>query len=75
MSWMKSSEALAKLPEIFIQGRLSFNFDGIPLIAEQMSIKKKMNLIKVGLDEMFQSNRAHGLPPIIQLETTNICNL
>ncbi len=44
MSWMKSSEALAKLPEIFIQGRLSFNFDGIPLIAEQLSIKKKMNL-------------------------------
>jgi radical SAM protein with 4Fe4S-binding SPASM domain len=75
MAWMKTPEALTRLPEILIQGRLSFNFDGVPLIAKQMSLQQKMNLIKVGLDEIFQSNWAHGLPPIIQLETTNICNL
>lgn len=75
MSWTKIPEALAKLPELLVKGRLSFDFDGIPLIAENLSPKKKTNLIKVGLDHMLRSNRAHGLPPIIQIEPTNICNL
>jgi radical SAM protein with 4Fe4S-binding SPASM domain len=75
MAWMKTPEALTRLPEILIQGRLSFNFDGIPLIAERLSLQKKMNLMRVGMDGLFQSNYAHGLPPIIQVEPTNICNL
>jgi radical SAM protein with 4Fe4S-binding SPASM domain len=75
MGWMKTSEALTKLPELIIKGRLSFNFDGVPLIAKKLSLKKRMNLVKVGMDRMLRSNRAHGLPPIIHLETTNVCNL
>lgn len=75
MAWMKTSEALTKLAEILTQGRLSFNFDGIPMVAENLSLQKKMNLMRVGMDGLFQSNYAHGLPPIIQLELTNICNL
>jgi radical SAM protein with 4Fe4S-binding SPASM domain len=75
MGWMKASDALTKLPEVVIRGRLSFDFNGVPLIAKQLSLKKRMNLIKVGMDSILQSHRAHGLPPIIQVEPTNVCNL
>jgi len=75
MAWMKIPEALTKLPELLIQGRLSFDFDGVPLIAEQLSLQRKLNLLRIGMSMIFRSNRVHGLPPIIQVEPTNICNL
>ncbi len=75
MSWMKNSEALNKLPELLIKGRFSFDFDGVPQIAKQLPFKKSMNLIRVGMDMILRANRVHGLPPIIQVEPTNICNL
>jgi radical SAM protein with 4Fe4S-binding SPASM domain len=75
MGWMRTSEALTKLPELILGGSLFFNFDGLPMSAENLPFKKRMNLIKVGIDKLLRSNRAHGLPPIIHIETTNICNL
>jgi len=75
MALMKIPEALAKLPGLLVQGRLSFDFDGVPLIAEQLSSQKKLNLIRVGMDMILRSNRVHGLPPTILVEPTNICNL
>lgn len=75
MAWMKTNEGLAKLPELLSKGRLSYDFDGVPLFAEHLSLQKRLNLVKVGMDTMLRSNRAHGLPPIIQIEPTNICNL
>lgn len=75
MAWMKISESLTKIPELLIQGRISFDFDGIPLSAENLSLRKRLNLLKVGFDQITRSNRAWGLPPIIQVEPSNICNL
>lgn len=75
MAWMRPSEALTKLPRLFFQGTISFSFDGMPLSAERISLRKKMNLMKVGLDSVLRTNMAQGLPPIIQVEPTNVCNL
>jgi radical SAM protein with 4Fe4S-binding SPASM domain len=75
MAWMDRSKALAKLPELLLQGRLSYDFDGIPLLAERLSLKKRINLMKIGLNELFHSTVSYGLPPVIQVEPTNICNL
>lgn len=75
MAWMRPSNALKKLPELLIGGRTSFNFDGVPLIAEKMTFRKEANLIITGADMMLGLDRSHALPPIIQVEPTNICNL
>jgi MoaA/NifB/PqqE/SkfB family radical SAM enzyme len=75
MAWMKISVALTKLPELLIKGRFSFDFDGVPLTAKKLSLPKRLNLLKVGIDTIIRSNKMHGLPPVIQIEPTNICNL
>jgi radical SAM protein with 4Fe4S-binding SPASM domain len=75
MAWMRLHEAAEKIPDLLIQGKVSFNFDGIPLRAKNLSLKRKMNLLRAGLDGILKSNRLQGLPPIIQIEPTNICNL
>ncbi len=75
MGWMKTAEALSMLPELLIKRRVSFNFDGIPLTAGHLSLKKKANLLQAGLDMLTGTSRPLSLPPIIQLELTNICNL
>jgi hypothetical protein len=53
MAWLKTTGALAKLPEIILQSKVSFDFDGIPQVAEQLSSQRKMNLIKVGSQPTF----------------------
>ena len=72
---MTTGEAIRKLPSLILQGKVSFNFDGIPLTAKGLPFRKRVNLIKVGLDRMFRLNVARGLPPLIHTELTNICNL
>lgn len=75
MAWMKNSEALLKSPEMLIRSRLSFTYDGIPLVAHHLSLKQKVNLLKIGLSSILGLNRVGGLPAIIQIEPTDICNL
>ncbi|MBN1222598.1 MAG: radical SAM protein [Candidatus Aminicenantes bacterium] len=75
MAWMKPSESLAKLPELLRHNRFSFTFDGVPLNSEDLSYRKKANLMKIGMEMMMRSARSHGLPPTIQIEPTNVCNL
>jgi len=75
MARMKTAEALLKLPELLLRGRISFTFDGVPLRTEQLSFRQRMNLFSTGIDMRLRSDRAHGLPPTIQIEPTNVCNL
>jgi radical SAM protein with 4Fe4S-binding SPASM domain len=75
MAWMKTLEALTKFPEMVLRGRFPFTFDGVPLIAEGLPFRKRMNLLKGGVDMLLRSERCLGLPPTIQIEPTNICNL
>jgi len=75
MAWMKTAEALLKLPQLLFQDRISFTFDGVPLTADRLSLRRKLNLLKVGVDMKLKSGLAHGLPPTIQVEPTNVCNM
>ncbi len=75
MSWMKTGESLKKLPSLFFRGEFSFDFDGIPLTSRGLSLRKRLNLLKVGIDKIFRSNIERGLPPLLQTELTNVCNL
>lgn len=75
MSWMKTGEALRKLPSLLLQGKVSFDFDGIPLKAEGLPMKKRLNLMKVGINKLFRLNTEIGLPPLLHTELTNVCNL
>jgi len=75
MSWIRTPEALAKLPELLLLGRFSYTYDEIPLVAKGLSFQKKINLIKAGLDLALCSENSHALPPTIHIEPTNICNL
>lgn len=72
---MKTGEALMKLPSLCLQGKVSFDFDGIPLVAKGLSFRKRLNLVKVGIDKIFRSNVESGLPPLLHTELTNICNI
>jgi len=75
MAWMKASEALAKLPEVVLHGRFLFSYDGIPIFAENLSSKQKANILKLGLSTLLRKDRIFGLPAVIQIEPTNVCNM
>lgn len=75
MAWTKTSEALAKLPQLLLRRQLAFDFDGIPLFAEKLTLRKIMNLLGVGMENIFESNYRYSFPPILQIEPTNLCNL
>ena len=75
MAWMSLSDGLAKLPGLLALGRLSYPFDGIPLSARRMSLKKRWNLARAGLDASLNRAVLSGPPPTVQVEPTNICNL
>jgi len=72
---MKNSEAILKSPEILFRSQLSFTYDGIPLVARHLSSRQKSNLVKLGFSSLLKSNRVSGLPAVIQIEPTDICNL
>lgn len=75
MGWLKTRDALKKLPPLVFRGKLSFDFDGIPLTAKGLSFRKRLNLVRVGIDKAFGLNVEGGFPPIVQAEITNVCNL
>jgi radical SAM protein with 4Fe4S-binding SPASM domain len=72
---MTLRQAAAKLPALLLRGRMRFDFDGIPQEATGLSWKRRWNLLRVGLDTARGATRLRGLPPIIQVEPTNACNL
>lgn len=75
MAWMRTHDALTKLPALLGQGKFSFTFDRMPLVADHLSLRKKANLLKCGLNMLLGSQRLLGLPAAIQVEPTNTCNL
>jgi radical SAM protein with 4Fe4S-binding SPASM domain len=75
MTWMSVQNALARSPAVAFRGRLRFSFDAMPLAADGLSLSKRLNLMRCGVDALLPAGRAFGLPPAIQIEPTNVCNL
>ncbi|MFH0964067.1 MAG: radical SAM protein [Planctomycetota bacterium] len=74
MGWLKLQEAATKLPDLLLRGRLDYDFDGMPLVA-RLPVRKRVNLLKCGVDALLRSDRLLGMPPTIQVEPANVCNL
>lgn len=68
-------QAISRVPGLLFSGRVGYDFDGIPIKTSRLSWKKRLNLLKTGWDAMVGSERAHALPPIIQVEPASVCNL
>ncbi|MBN1272554.1 MAG: SPASM domain-containing protein [Candidatus Aminicenantes bacterium] len=75
MAWTNVRQAAVKLPKLLLKGEINYDFDGIPIFPMKLSWKKRINLFKNGWNSLFRKSRLYGLPPIIQVEPTNICNL
>ncbi len=75
MAWIHTPEAVTKLTDLLLKGNYFYTFDGIPLKARKLSFKKRANLILAGLDMMLGKKHCLSLPPVIQIEPTNMCNL
>ncbi|MFO8006874.1 MAG: radical SAM protein [Candidatus Brocadiia bacterium] len=72
---MKPSHAAARLPALLLAGRLEFDFDGVPLHARGLTVRRRANLLRSGLGHLLRLERMPGLPPVVQVEPTNLCDL
>ena len=63
------------IPSLLPGGCLHYTFDGIPLSTGKLSRRQRTNLLRSGLDSAFRRSRPLALPPTIQVEPTNRCNL
>lgn len=72
---MKPFDALKKLPDLLLRGRLSLAFDRLPLSARHLSWRQRLNLAACGMESLLQSSRMRSLPPTIMIEPTNTCTL
>jgi radical SAM protein with 4Fe4S-binding SPASM domain len=60
---------------LLLQGRYSLSFDQIEFPMKKLSFRKRMNLVIQGLQLMMRTANRIGIPPILQLEPANVCNL
>jgi radical SAM protein with 4Fe4S-binding SPASM domain len=60
---------------LFFRRRIEFSFDRIPLRAERMSLRKSLNLFRVGLNRFFPIAPALGRPYMAHISPSGICDL
>ncbi len=75
MGWMTRMEAACRLPGLVLRGTLSYDFDGVPLMLVRLSESRRANLLRCGLDAVLDGSGRLGLPPVLQVEPTNVCDL
>ncbi|NQT88309.1 radical SAM protein [bacterium] len=69
MAHLTFLDAVARVPALLLGGRFDFDFDDLPLHARGLSARKRLNLMRCALGPRF------ALPPMVQIEPTNACNL
>ena len=72
---MKTLQAFKKLPRLLFAGRFAYDFDGMPLMTGRLPLRKRLNLLKCGVDQLRRGERPWAMPPAVQVEPTNRCNL
>ncbi len=60
---------------LLLQGRVSLTFDQLQFHYRDVPIKKRINFLIQGIKLMARSVKRPGIPPILQIEPANICNL
>jgi MoaA/NifB/PqqE/SkfB family radical SAM enzyme len=61
--------------DTLIRGKYGFVYDQMPITATQMSIQKRINLAKAGINLAKRTLTPWGMPLHMQFELTNYCNL
>lgn len=75
MAWLKTREAIAKTPSLILRGQFSYSLDHMPLRARGISAAKRWNMLRAGFDALRRHTRLSAMPPALQIEPTNLCNL
>ncbi len=60
---------------LLFQGRITLTFDQLSFHQHDVSWKKRLNFLVQGMQLMKRSVYRMGIPPILQIEPSNICNL
>lgn len=61
--------------DILFQGNYNFTYDLIPVHTSDMSLKKRLNLLKTGVNLIHRRTHPWSWPLHIHIELTNYCNL
>ena len=71
-SLVNSPKTVGKL---LLTGEYDFEFDLMPIHLKNISVTKRLNLIKSGLNLLYRRSNPWSLPIHMQVELTNYCNL
>lgn len=79
---MKTSErrrGLIRAPkliwDILFRGQYNFIYDQMPIRREAMTLRRRINLLKAGMNFVWRADKPWSLPLHVQVELTNYCNL
>ncbi len=75
MAWLKLREGILKLPRLLVKGEFTYTQDHMPMPARGLSTAKRLNLIRCGWEMARGRARLRFMPPVLQIEPTNHCNL
>ena len=60
---------------VFVERRYDFTYDQVRVTMRQMSIAKRLNLLKAGINLLYRRLTPWNMPLHMQIELTNYCNL
>jgi len=60
---------------LLFQGSITLSFDQLPFHFHNVPFKKRVNFLTQGIQIMTRSAHPAGIPPILQIEPSNTCNL
>ncbi|MBW1819526.1 MAG: radical SAM protein [Deltaproteobacteria bacterium] len=63
------------LKDVMVKGTYDFDYDLMPMRTPPMTMKKRLNLIKSGINVFYRRPKPWSWPIHMQVELTNYCNL
>jgi radical SAM protein with 4Fe4S-binding SPASM domain len=73
--WQHLKRAPRLMWDILMRGRYDHIFDLMPMQSENMSLTKRVNLLKSGMNLLYRRLTPWSMPINFQVELTNYCNL
>jgi len=79
MKTFERTRALVNVPRLFwdalLRGRYAFDYDQMAFCVQDMTLSKRWNLVRAGLNLLHRRLAPWALPLHVQVELTNYCNL
>ncbi len=72
---MKTGFLIENAFNLLVRRRLDFQFDQIPMSATHLSMRKRWNLVKIGLNRLLPIARTMGRPYMAHISPSNLCDL